>query len=235
MLPKGILFDLDDTIISFARGGILAWDEICDKYYKDCFLSNSDELLQIISQTSIWYWSDQERDKKGRNSIIESRREVIKIALEKIGITDQSLAHKISDSHSERREELIHVFPKAVETLDFLQKNNVLLALMTNGEAEYQRSKIERFNLSKFFEVILIEGEMGFGKPDKRVYHKALDSLRLSPSEVWAVGDNLEWEVWGPQQLGIHSIWNDYIKKGLSPSSEIVPHRIIHSIAELMN
>ena len=80
---------------------------------------------------------------------------------------------------------------------------------MTNGGAEQQRSKIKRFGLEEIFDVILVEGESGFGKPDSQVYAMALDSLKLEPNTVWSVGDNLEWDVWGPQQLGIYGIWND--------------------------
>ena len=80
---------------------------------------------------------------------------------------------------------------------------------MTNGGVEQQRSKIKRFGLEGIFDVILVEGEIGFGKPDSQVYGMALDSLKLEPNTVWSVGDNLEWDVWGPQQLGIYGIWND--------------------------
>ncbi len=234
MLPQGILFDLDDTIISSTDSGIQAWGPICAEYYRVCRLADPDTLLQAIYTASIWYWSDRERHRKGRNRIIEARREVIRIALERIGIDDMALAVEISDGHSKRREELIRFFPKASETLQRLKKNGVSLALMTNGEAEHQRKKVVRFDLEKVFDVVLIEGEMGFGKPDKRVFHRALEALNLAPDSAWAIGDNLEWDVWGPQQLGIHSIWNDFNQTGLPPSSSIIPDRIIHSIAELI-
>ncbi|WP_293454912.1 HAD hydrolase-like protein [Phenylobacterium sp.] len=48
--------------------------------------------------------------------------------------------------------------------------------------------------------------EHGFGKPEERAYRHALQALDADPSEVWMVGDNLEWEVAAPQRLGIYSI-----------------------------
>jgi len=231
--PKGILFDLDDTIIAFGSVAETAWIEICDKYYADCSLSNANDLFQFISVTSRWYWSDKDRHKAGRQNLDKTRRHIVTLALEKIGIQNLSLGFSIADDFIRRREEMIHLFPQALETLMYFNKKNTSLALMTNGESEKQRDKINRFNLSKHFDVILIEGEIGYGKPDKEVYTMALDALKLKPEEVWAVGDNLEWDVWGPQQLGIYSIWNDHLKKGLPTSSTIIPDRVIHSIAEL--
>ena len=129
---------------------------------------------------------------------------------------------------------MIHLFPKAKETLEYFKSKGVGLCLMTNGGAEQQRSKIKRFGLEGIFDVILVEGEIGFGKPDSQVYGMALDSLKLEPNTVWSVGDNLEWDVWGPQQLGIYGIWNDVKKLGLPNSPKIIPDRIVRSIAELV-
>jgi len=62
----------------------------------------------------------------------------------------------------------------------------------------------------------------------------ALSDLGLGPSEVWTVGDNLEWEVAAPQRLGSYSIWNDYKAQGLPRDSNAVPDRVIYRISELI-
>ncbi len=234
MLPKGILFDLDDTIISFDLVADAAWSQVCEKYYQNCGLSDSNDLFQSISKIRQWYWSDRERHKRGRNNLDKTRNEIVHLALKELGITNLDLTDKIANAYSTRRTELIHLFPRAKDTLKHLRNKKVSLALLTNGEAETQRAKINRFGLEQIFDVILIEGELGYGKPKQQVYYDALNALKLAPERVWAVGDNLEWDVWGPQQLGIYSIWNDYKDKGLPLSSKIVPNRIIKSIVELI-
>ena len=60
MPPKGILFDLDDTIIAFGSVADIAWVEICNTYYADGASGNANDLFQIISETSKQYWSDTE-------------------------------------------------------------------------------------------------------------------------------------------------------------------------------
>jgi putative hydrolase of the HAD superfamily len=152
-----------------------------------------------------------------------------------LGIDNFSLAWEIADAFSVQREERIYLFEKAEETLEYLTAQNISLALMTNGEARKQRNKIKRFNLERFFKSILIEGELGFGKPEEQVYKRALYELGFGPEDVWAVGDNLEWDVSAPQKLGIFGIWNDFSKQGLPPGSEIIPDRIIHNISELVD
>ena len=51
------------------------------------------------------------------------------------------------------------------------------MALLTNGSAAIQRRRIEKHALATYFDYILIEGEFGIGKPDRRVYLHANSHL----------------------------------------------------------
>ncbi len=235
MLPKGILFDLDDTILAYSEISKPIWKQVCGQYSKENEKLEPVLLYSTIKETSRWYWSDPERHRRGRSDLNRARREVMEMVFEKLGVDDILLAHKIGETFQRRRDDEICLFNGARETVEYMYENNVALAMMTNGEMIKQRAKIEKFDLEKFFRVILIEGEQGFGKPDERVYIKALEGLGLKPEECWAVGDNLEWDVGAPQKLGIFGIWNDYRAKGLPEDSSIVPDRIINSIQELID
>ena len=233
MLPPAIFFDLDDTIISYDAGAVPLWKEVCEAY---CFQTGEFQAQQVfesVIRTSKWYWSDQERHRIGRLNLANARREVVTRAFHELGSDNLAGAHWIADEFSARRNASIVIFPDAEATLQDLQRRGVRLALLTNGAAQEQNAKIERFNLRQYFETILIEGEVGFGKPDERIYRLALARLKLSPEEVWMVGDNLEWDVAAPQTLGIYSIWHDWRKKGLPDGCGVVPDRIIHNISEL--
>jgi putative hydrolase of the HAD superfamily len=234
MLPKGILFDLDDTIIAYTPVAEPTWRSICEEFSKRNGLLESERLFNAIGRASDWYWSDQERHRIGRGDLRTARRRILEMALGDLDIADEQMAREIADAFTERREEEVYIFERAEETLEYLKGQNISLALMTNGEAEKQRNKVRRFRLDRYFKSILIEGELGFGKPDRAFYILALDELGLGPGDVWAVGDNLEWDVLGPQRLGIHGIWNDFSVKGLPEDSPIIPDRIIHNISELM-
>lgn len=234
MLPKGILFDLDDTILAYSEISKPIWKQVCHKYSAENDRLEPELLYEKIKEVSRWYWSDPERHRVGRSDLNRTRREVMAMVFEKLGVDDIPLAHKIGETFQRRRDEEIQMFDGAKETIEYMYNNNVALAMMTNGEMEKQRAKIEKFELGKYFKVILIEGEQGFGKPDERVYTMALQGLGLKPEECWAVGDNLEWDVGGPQKLGVFGIWNDYRTRGLPEDSPVVPDRIVNSIQELV-
>lgn len=234
MLPTAIFFDLDDTILSCDGVDAFLWKEICEVYCRQSELFQNHQLFDAIKRSAKWFWSDKERHRIGRLDLVSARREVVKLAFQELGMDNVMDAYALADEFSTKRNDRLGLFPDAIETLEELCRRGVRLALLTNGDSEGQNYKIVKFNLSSYFERIFIEGEIGFGKPDQRVYRLALESMKLAPQEVWMVGDNLEWDVAGPQELGIYGIWNDHRKKGLPDSCEVVPDRIIHNISELL-
>ena len=125
-------------------------------------------------------------------------------------------------------------FPGAIDTLKHFRRNNIPLALVTNGAAEIQRRKIRRFDLEPLFDFIVIESEFGFGKPDERVFQHALNQLGVDKKDAWMIGDDLARDVAGAKQAGIPGIWVDWQNKGLPASSVVQPDRIIRSISELV-
>lgn len=234
MLPKALFFDLDDTIISFDAGSEPTWVTVCDEFCSKYESYDPGLLLSAINDYRKWYWSDKERHRIGRNNMNAARRDIVTGAFERLGIDDNKHAFEIADNYSKLRLLNLELFPKAAETLESLKKLNIRLALLTNGDSYSQRYKIEKFGLEKYFELILVEGELGFGKPDPRVYEKALLGMGILPGDVWMIGDNLEWDIGAPQKLGIYSVWVDFRHLGLPKSSEIRPDKIINNIAELL-
>ena len=125
-------------------------------------------------------------------------------------------------------------FPGAIETLLRLRMANIRLGLITNGDAEGQRAKIERFSLAGYFDHIQIEGEFGIGKPDERAYRNALSELGAEPSEAWMVGDNLDADIRGAQQVGIYAVWVDAQGSGLPDGATVRPDMTIGSLSDLI-
>jgi putative hydrolase of the HAD superfamily len=231
-LPKAILLDLDDTILDDSGPIDACWQEACRTGALECGLS-VDILYGAIRKTSAWYWSDPERHRVGRLDLQTARTEVVRLALADLGLGASDLADKIGRIYHDKREASLEIFPDAVETLEWLREQGCRLALLTNGNGSPQRRKIETFGLAPYFDAIFIEGEVGFGKPDERIYRLALGTLEVEPSQAWMAGDNLEWDVEQPQKLGIFAIWIDAAGAGHAKLAQVKPDRIIRKLSEL--
>ena len=233
--PKAILFDLDDTLLAFTPASVKAWRKCCDDFVLDNGVDfTGSELLDSINNVRKWYWSDPERNKKGRENMKNARREVFTYALERFGFSDTEKINCTADSYTRLQEELWSLFEGTEEALINLKKAGIRLAVVTNGTAEVQRGKLRRFNIYDYFEYVVIDSEVGASKPDRVIFDYALNKLQLDSSEVWMIGDNLNWDVKGAQDCGIFAVWHDYEGRGLPQDTEIKPDLIINSICELI-
>jgi putative hydrolase of the HAD superfamily len=232
--PEVIIFDLDDTIVDFHNGVIPSWHTACAAYCEKHNHIGKDELYREIRKSGKWFWSDPERHRTGRNDLLQARRDIVYHAFKNLGFPDKDHAYGLANHYSELRTQALTLLPGALETLQTFRDNGQRMVLLTNGESLLQREKIRMFQLEHFFEHIFVEGEVGVGKPDIKAYHNVLQKLQLPPSDFWMVGDNLEWDIYAPQSIGIYSIWNDYSGNGLPAACTQKPDRIINSITELL-
>jgi putative hydrolase of the HAD superfamily len=232
-LPRAVLLDLDDTILDDTGGISSCWLGACVAHQSAMGGVDPVTVYEAIERMRQWYWSDAERHRVGRLDLAAARREVVQLSLAEIGIYAPELAEKVGDSYHALRDAGIQPFADAIATVRWLRASGCRLALLTNGGAQAQRGKITRFDLAPLFDAILIEGELGFGKPDPRVYTTALDALGVPPAEAWMVGDNLEWDVAEPQRQGILGIWVDVRGAGLPSGQTVRPDRIIRRLSEL--
>jgi putative hydrolase of the HAD superfamily len=230
-----MLIDMDDTILSLSDTANRCWGELCSTYAPRLPGEFAAAVLQeVVDASRAWYLSDPSRHRIGRLDLLAARCAVLGRALAALNIAGDGWVEEMAVAYTEANLAQITAFPGAIETIRTLGARGVRLALLTNGDAKEQRRKIERFGLASLFECVVVEGEFGVGKPDERVYRHALACLEATPGEAWMVGDNLEWEVAAPQQLGIYAIWIDFAGQGLPPNSPVRPDRIIRSLSELL-
>lgn len=230
--PEGVLFDLDDTLIAYDAVADRSWRSVCERFMDDA--ASAAALFDAISRQRSWYWSDPDRHRRGRQNLEVARLEIVAAALASTGRQDRASAEQIALTYAVTRNRNVHLLPHAVETLEHFGDRGVPLVLVTNGTSEGQRHKIERFRLERYFKAILIEGEHGAGKPSTSIYAAALSAVGVSANGVWSVGDNLEWDVFAPQRLGMTGIWHDYASRGLPADAPQQPDRIIASVSELV-
>jgi putative hydrolase of the HAD superfamily len=94
----------------------------------------------------------------------------------------------------------------ASELLGFLKDMGLKLGIVANIWSEGMNPVLERLNLKKFFSVAVASVDVGFQKPDPRIFHLALDRLGLSPEEAIMVGDNPRADIEPGHDLGMCTV-----------------------------
>lgn len=230
-LPRVLLFDLDDTILRFSAGQPNFWRFALQHHLPE--RADLPTLLAAIEQEGREFWAPAERAFWGRQNMQAARRLIATTALSRAGL-DRELCQRIADLMSEQKEAGVRPFDGALETLARLRERGHRLALLTNGCSLFQRRKLSRYTLEPLFERVLIEGELGYGKPDRRVFEAALEHFQAAPEEAWMIGDNLEADIGGAQALGITGVWHDADGRGLPAEPPVIPQRVIRHLPELL-
>jgi putative hydrolase of the HAD superfamily len=236
-LPRAMLIDMDDTILSAYGRPEIAWNHIAGEFARELAPLQPQQVAAAVLTYARNFWATAEP--AWRLKLEEARRLAVQGGFNALAADGHprlpaDLAIRIADRFNAYREEEMFVFPGAHDAIDELKARGVKLALVTNGAAETQRAKVERFAFAHRFDHIQIEGEHGFGKPEERAYLHAMEALGVTAGDTWMVGDNLEWEIAAPQRLGIYAIWMDVHGEGLPPASTVKPDRIIRSLSELL-
>ena len=78
--------------------------------------------------------------------------------------------------------------PDFIETARTLLKK-YYLAILSNDVKEWSTYLRVKFDLNSLFKIIIISGEVGYRKPDERIYNVLLDRIHSSPSNCVLIDD----------------------------------------------
>jgi len=149
-----------------------------------------------------------------------------KAALRRYGINDPALAKRLAARYDAVRIERVELFPETLPVLRELH-GRYKMAIITNGFAETHDAKIARLDLSRFFDTVVLAGEMELAKPDPAVFQHAMRTLGVSAGESVMVGDRFDRDITGAHAAGMRAIWvnsrNEVMPVGVRPPEAVIP------------
>jgi FMN phosphatase YigB (HAD superfamily) len=150
----------------------------------------------------------------------------------------------LADEASEVKDDTLttlhaELIPGAGELLHELKRRGYRLALVADGRPGTYSNVLRQHSVHDLFEAFSISEEVGVEKPDARMFVTALDALGI-PSEDYErtvmVGNRLDRDVRGANDLGMVSVWLDWSARysGEAESELEVPNHAIHMPMELL-
>ena len=209
---KSVLIDLDHTLCSTAEGAAAALTAFADQYGLTDLEELKTEFRTINESLFVRYLNRHV-------SITEFRLRRYEQLLKIPGITStsqQSLAAEAAGFTDIMNRNCV-LFEDSLKFLEYLQSRHMKLALLTNGPADGQRTKIESLGIARFFDQIFISGETGYEKPNPAAFTNALHSLHEAPGNSVMIGDSLEYDILPAVDLGIQAIHLDRSEQACNP------------------
>ncbi len=131
------------------------------------------------------------------------------------------------------------LIPGAGELLRELKRRGYKLALVADGRPGTYSNVLRQHSLHELFDAFSISEEVGVEKPDALMFVTALDALdvdRADYGRIVMVGNRLDRDVGGANDLGMISVWIDWSGRYASTPQQVseVPDHTIHNPMELI-
>ncbi len=97
------------------------------------------------------------------------------------------------------------VFEGLYDVLISLGKKNKL-AIISDAQWVFAEPEAAMLGLDQFFDLRFLSSRFGFKKPDVRLFHYAMEKLRVAPGESVYIGDNPSKDLMGAKKAGMKSI-----------------------------
>jgi HAD superfamily hydrolase (TIGR01549 family) len=121
-------------------------------------------------------------------------------------------------------------------TLDWLQEQDFRLGLISNAsDVDDVYALLEKFDLTDYFEHIIISADFGMRKPHPEIFLQGLRLFQVKPQDCLMVGDRLDMDILGANQVNMSSIWitRRSIHKGTDYRFDIKPDYEIYALPEI--
>lgn len=195
-----IFFDIDRTLFDYDHAVESAMEDFYNEF-------RSDLNLDLTSFKQEWvalyekYWPQYEL---GTLSLKDQR------ILRMQGLfADRSIstvqAEKYARFHNDAYVSHWRLFPDTLPLLDHLHGRK--LGVISNGNVERQRAKLDRSGILDRFDVVVISAEFGCAKPDARIFNTACGLANAKPEQSTHIGDNLTADIAGASSAGLTPIW----------------------------
>jgi putative hydrolase of the HAD superfamily len=217
-----IFFDLDDTLMDH-EGAARAGATNVFNTFRSCFKDDLASFLIRWHNVSEKYFQSNSKIKYG---LWEERCLRMR----------ELFSEEFSDEEAESRFEKYlsayeanwQLYPDCIPCLNKLQGEK--MGLISNGEGEMQRSKIQKLGLGSYFSTVIISREVDCAKPDKAIFELAAKQAGVDIKECTYIGDRLQADAISSQQAGMKGIWLN--RKAKEQDQDLgVP--IIRSLMEL--
>jgi putative hydrolase of the HAD superfamily len=108
------------------------------------------------------------------------------------------------------------------------------LAIISDGQTAYAVPELNAVGLFGYFDPVIVSGDFGYRKPDRRLFESALTAMKMKPSEVLFVGNDMYNDIHGAQKLGMKTVFFRS-NQGLQEKEGVEPDYIIYNFQELLN
>ncbi len=206
---RGVIFDLGSTLIRFDGSwpDVMAESQaiLTDQLEREGFVFDREAFAQEFRRDLEAYYREREHEFVEITTASILRRVMARFGYP--AVDDETVQRALKSMYlvSEAR---WHPMDGVHAVLEELHGLGYRLALVSNaGDAENVQRLIDKADLRRYFDPILISASVGLRKPNPALFERVLAEWGLPAKQVVMVGDMLGADILGGQNAGMRQIW----------------------------
>ena len=205
-----LLFDADGTLLDFDRSE----DEALKRSLQQFGLVYTPSISRRYHEINDSLWKQFELGQITREQLQATRFATL---LQELDSGESPIAFNLC--YRQFLSESAHLIPGAISLCETLY-SCYTMAIVTNGIAQVQRSRLIHSGLGKLFKKVYISEGIGWQKPDKRFFEYVFSDMGISNrSKVLLIGDSLTSDIQGGINAGVDTCWYSPISRQSSPAT----------------
>jgi putative hydrolase of the HAD superfamily len=235
---QAVIFDMGGTLLRFARPGTGSWRELESPGIRSIYrylidqghpiASHEDDFVEAMFARLAEGW---EQSTGGHINLRAIDWIAAAAAAHAITLDEQAL-RVAAHLYARPMREGLQAMPGAVEALATLHEQGYRIGLISNTiwPAELHMEDLVELGIMPYLDHMDFSGELGYWKPNPRVFQHTLSKLNIAAQHAVFVGDNPREDVLGAQAVGMRAIWQQSAEFSLG---DVQPDATIETLAEL--
>ena len=201
MKYDAIIFDIDGTLIDYDLSQYLTLIKLLESLsWKSNTKPSIKEAFQLWSKEKLEIYNRPDSNDIG---FYEQQKIILENFLAHYGIITNST--KLSKNLIEDYKSSWRLYPDVLECL--FQYEDIPMHIISNGNSEFQRLKLTNTGIDKYFDEILISGDIGIKKPDIRIFQTLSEKINVNTDKLIYIGDRIEVDAKASSDAGMLGIW----------------------------
>lgn len=220
---KAVFFDFDDTLQSRKGAYRLYCESFLDKYFPNI---SQDERLKKLDEMEEYV-----------DGGYKDREVYFPEIIELWSWEAHPPLQELYDSFNYDFGKHIVMLDGAVDVLRELKERGYIVGAITNGVSSLQNIKLDTAGIRELFDVVVVSGDIGIYKPDRRIFDEAIKRAGVKNEESLFVGDHPVNDIEGALGADMKVIrmnYGDFKGKGLGKKGVFAEIEDIRDILKLV-
>jgi putative hydrolase of the HAD superfamily len=202
---RGVLFDIDDTLVDLEYAMTTALREVSEHLLPGLDQTGWERFGRIFTHETTHYY---DRYLAGELTFNDQRLLRGRAALGHFGVelADGEESHRWLTAYSRLQPSYVRVFADVPPLLDLLDAAGIPYGAVSNNVHDYQRAKLDGAGLERVSRLVGTD-TVGVAKPEPAIYLEGVRLLGTAAEETLYVGDNRLLDAVGSTAAGLVGVW----------------------------